>query len=67
MKIKETICTEFDGRGKPIRRTCTVDVIDSETSQEYDEEQRAEISGIHRASVKRINEAIEDYYRAKEW
>ena len=64
MKIKETICTELDDRGRVVRRTRTVDLIDD---YREDLEESDAGSGIHRASGKRIQEAVEDYYRTKEW
>lgn len=64
MKIKETICTEIDDRGRVIRRTRTVDLFDNYRD---DLEESDTGSGIHRASGKRIREAVEDYYRTKEW
>lgn len=68
MKIKETICTELDTRGRVVRRTRTVDLIDSETNDDcinYDEYDG--LRGIHQTSSKRIYEAIKDYYCSKEW
>ena len=68
MKIKETITTEVDDRGRVIKRTRTVDVIDSEPDRE-----RVCLSGfrgfsdLHKTSSKRIYEAYEDYRMSKEW
>ena len=68
MKIKETICTEYDERGRLIRRTRTVDVLNSEENRQYDDPSDCfGFGGVHRASSKRIHEAIEDYYMSKEW
>ena len=68
MKIKETITTEVDNRGRVIKRTHTVDVIDSETDQEHDDRSGVcRFSALHRASSKRIYEAYEDYCMSKEW
>jgi hypothetical protein len=68
MKIKETITTEVDNRGRVIRRTRTVDVIDSENEREHDSRPKfSQFSDFHRASPKRIYEAYEDYRMSKEW
>jgi hypothetical protein len=64
IKVKETICTEIDDRGRVIRRTRTVDLVDIDRD-DFDECESS--SGIHRTSSKRIREAVEDYYRTKEW
>lgn len=66
MKIKETICTEVDRRGRVIKRTHTVDVIDSEMERNHREE-RYGFDELHRSSRKRIYEAYEDYRMSKEW
>lgn len=68
MKIKETICTELDKHGRVVRRTRTVDLIDSDIGHDeirYNENEG--LCGIHQASTKRISEAIRDYYSSKEW
>ena len=68
MKIKETITTEVDDRGRVIKRTRTVDVIDSDMDQErMDQPGFRRFSDFHRTSAKRIYEAYEDYCISKEW
>lgn len=65
MKTKETICREYDAQGRMIRRTSILEVIDEESDIKSDE--FVESGGLHRASTKRINEAIEDYRISKDW
>lgn len=65
MKTKEIIWTEYDDRGRMIKRTSTVEVFETEEDRERDIV--AEISGIHRASTKRIQEAIDDYRMSRDW
>lgn len=67
MITKETIYTKYDARGRVIKRTSTVEVVDSEEDRDLERAESAEFSGIPRASTKRINEAIEDYYLSKDW
>lgn len=68
MKIKETICTEVDARGRVIKRTRTVDVIDSYTDRdESDRDGYRRFSDLHQASSKRIFEAYEDYRMSSQW
>ena len=68
MKIKETITTEVDNRGRIIKRTRTVDIIDSETDHENgDRRGFCKVGELHRSSAKRIYEAYEDYRMSKEW
>ena len=68
MKIKETICTEIDDRGRVIRRTRTVDIEDSSTEFGYD---YATIHGDYenprRSSISRIFEAYDDYRKSQQW
>lgn len=68
MKIKEVITTEVDNRGRVIRRTRTVDVIDSDMDREHNDRMDfSRFSDLHHASAKRIYEAYEDYRMSKEW
>lgn len=68
MKIKETICTEFDERGRVVRRTRTVDVTESRMDRGYDYGTRYDRTGGPReVSSKRIYEAYEDYRNSCEW
>lgn len=68
MKIKETICTELDERGRVIRRTRTVDVTKSDTDLGYDYGTRyGRPSSPREVSSKRIYEAYEDYRNSCEW
>lgn len=66
MKIKETIIREYDGRGRVVKRTSTVVVIDED--RDYDERCGfSRFSDFHRTSNKRIKEAYEDYRMSEEW
>lgn len=65
MKTKETIYTEYDARGRMIRRTSEVEVFDDES--DYRPDEFVETSSLHRSSTKRINEAIDDYRMSKDW
>ena len=67
MKTKETICTEYDARGRVIKRTTTVEVFDTDMDQEPDGVGYGRNGGLHRASTKRIHEAIEDYLMSNQW
>lgn len=68
MKIKETIYTEtYDDRGRLVKRVRTTHVTDLGMDRErYDREERAGF-GCRHASVKRIQEAIDDYYMSDQW
>ena len=66
MKIKETITREFDGRGRVIKRTRTVVVL--EDDRDYDEPSGFnKFSDFHRTSNKRIREAYDDYRMSEQW
>ena len=68
MKIKETICTEIDGRGRVVRRTRTIDIDESYTDRGYDYGTRyGEPATPRRSSLGRIMEAYEDYRRTEQW
>lgn len=68
MKIKETIYTEIDERGRVIKRTRTIDIDESYTDRGYDFGTRyGEVAGPGRASFGRIMEAYEDYRRTEQW
>lgn len=68
MKIKETIYTEIDNRGRVTRRTRTVDIDDSDMNYGYDHATRyGERDCPRQASFSRIMEAYDDYCRCKEW
>lgn len=66
MKIKETIIREYDGRGRVIKRTSTVVVIDDDRIDD-DRCEFSRFSDFHRASNKRIKEAYEDYRMSEQW
>jgi hypothetical protein len=65
MKTKETIYTEYDARGRVVRRTATVEVYDDD--RELYPEGDVANDCVHRTSSKRIREAIDDYRMSKEW
>lgn len=65
MKTKETIFTEYDARGRVIRRTATVEFYE-DTRELYPDDSTVD-NCIHRTSSKRIQEAIDDYRMSKEW
>jgi hypothetical protein len=66
MKIKETIIREYDARGRVIKSTSTVVVI--EDNRNRDERcEFSRFSDFHRGSNKRIREAYEEYRISEEW
>jgi hypothetical protein len=66
MKIKETITREFDGRGRVVKRTRTVVVL--EDDRDYDDHNGfSKFSDFNRSSNKRIKEAYEDYRMSEQW
>ena len=68
MKIKETICTEIDERGRVIRRTRTVDIDDSNVERGYDYGTRyGEHVTPRHSSLDRIMEAYDEYRRSEQW
>lgn len=69
MKIKETIYTEtYDDRGRLVKRVRTTNITDLGSERErYEREDRVGFSNCHRASYKRIHEAIEDYLMSEQW
>ena len=68
MRIKETICTEIDDRGRVIKRTRTIDIDESYVDRGYDFGTRyGEIAGPRHTSFGRILEAYEDYRRSEQW
>ena len=68
MKIKETIYTEIDKRGRITKRTRTVDIIESNTDRGYDYGTICCGKGNPRqASIHRIMEAYDDYTRSNQW
>lgn len=67
MKTREIICTEYDARGRVIKRTTTVEVFETERDRDYEERGYGRNGGLHRASSKRIREAIQDYRMCDEW
>ena len=68
MKIKETIYTEIDDRGRVVKRTRTVETYESAMDRGYDygticcgrDEPR-------RTSFDRIMEAYDDYRKSQQW
>lgn len=67
MITKEIIYTKYDARGRVIKRTSTVEVVDSEEDRDRERAESAEFGGIPKASTRRINEAIEDYFMSNDW
>lgn len=68
MKIKETIYTEMDERGRVIKRTRTVDIEDHNTDLGYDYGTRfGDYGNPHQASINRIFEAYHDYRNSQQW
>lgn len=68
MKIKETICTELDARGRVVKRSRTVDVVDFfEDREPANRRERCGFGELHRTSSKRIYEAYEDYRMSNQW
>lgn len=68
MKIKETICTEMDERGRVIKRTRTVDIEDWNTDQGYDYGTRfGEYANPRQSSYSRIFEAYDDFRKSQQW
>lgn len=67
MKTKETIYTEYDARGRVVKRTTTVEVFETERDRDYEERGYSRNGGLHRASSRRIREAIQDYRMSDEW
>lgn len=65
MKTKETIYTEYDARGRVIRRTATVEVYDED--RELYPDDGFTNNCVHQTSSKRIQEAIDDYRMSKEF
>jgi hypothetical protein len=68
MKIKETIYTEIDYRGRVIKRTRTVETYESDTDRGYDYGTTCCGYGSPRqSSFDRIYEAYDDYRKSREW
>ena len=68
MKIKETICTEIDDRGRVTKRTRTIDIEESNTDFGYDYGTRYGSHGNpRRSSLNRIFEAYDDYRMSQQW
>lgn len=68
MKIKETVCTEIDERGRVIKRTRTIDIDETYTDRGYDFGTRyGDTASPRRSSFSRIVEAYEDYRRTEQW
>lgn len=68
MKIKETICTEMDERGRIVKRTRTVEYEKSNTDFGYDHATRyGEYERPRQTSIHRIMEAYDDYCRSNQW
>lgn len=68
MKIKETICTEVDNRGRVIKRTRTVEFEKPNTDFGYDYATRyGECERPRQTSFDRIMDAYEDYRRCEQW
>lgn len=68
MKIKETICTEIDDRGRVIKRTRTIDIDESRTNRGYDYgTMYCGFGSPRQASIDRIMEAYDDYCKSNQW
>lgn len=68
MKIKETICTEIDNKGRVTKRTRTIDIEESHTDSGYDFGTRYGGYGSPRqSSITRIFEAYDDYRKSQQW
>ena len=68
MKIKETIYTELDSRGRVIKRTRTIDIDDPYIDRGYDFGTRFCGCGEpQQSSYKRIYEAYRDYRDSQQW
>lgn len=68
MKIKETICTETDYRGRVIKRTRIVEEVASDTDRGYDYGTRyGERPAPRNVALGGIMAAYEDYLRSQEW
>ena len=68
MKIKETIYTEIDYRGRVIKRTRTVETYESDTDRGYDYGTiYAGCDAPRRTSMDRILEAYDDYRKSQQW
>lgn len=68
MKIKETIYTEIDERGRVTKHTRTIDIDESYTDRGYDFGTICCGSGSPRqTSFDRIMEAYADYRKTEQW
>lgn len=68
MKIKETICTEIDNRGRVIKRTRTIDIEEPDTDLGYDFGTRyGDYASPQRTSINRIFEAYDDFRKSQQW
>lgn len=68
MKIKETIYTETDYRGRVIKRTRIVETVASDAERGYDYGTRyGEYDVPRNTTFGRIMEAYEDYRRSEQW
>ena len=68
MKIKETICTEIDERGRVTKSTRTIDIEGPDTDSGYDFGTRYGCYASPRqSSINRIFEAYDDYCKSQQW
>lgn len=67
MKVKETIYTEIDERGRITKRTRNIEIDETITDRGYDHATRHGDGNPHQGSISRIMEAYADYYKSLEW
>ena len=67
MKTKETIYTTYDAKGRVVKRTSTVEVIETDEEQHRDDRGHCRCGDIPWASDRRIREAYEDYRMTDQW
>jgi hypothetical protein len=68
MKIKETIYTETDARGRIIKRTRTIEEYPDDIDRGYDYGTRYGGFGrCHEGSLNRIFAAYDDYRKTQQW
>lgn len=68
MRIRETVCVDYDSNGRMVKRTCTIDIDDPTIGRNYD---NATVRGfpdtMKNSSFKQIFEAFEDYCNSRKW
>ena len=68
MKIKKTIYTEYDERGRVTRQSRTVECVrDSYTDYDYDLDTRHGVGNTPHSSFKSIYEAYHDLCVSRQW